>query len=149
MGILYNKIFHNNTTEGTTLFAKLVYLCDEFENIGSSFWEIKECLSIRCRYFFYYKARVYRCQFHQCSTSNFFTHPDPDSVKKSVSLLCFQFQQNVDEIDPRPESYPGLVYNYDAAVRALNLAEEIFTIVASVSEETLTSRASPSNGIYK
>ncbi len=92
MGILYNKIFHNNTTEGTTLFAKLVYLCDEFENIGSSFWEIKECLSIRCRYFFYYKARVYRCQFHQCSTSNFFTHPDPESVKKSVSLLCFQFQ---------------------------------------------------------
>jgi hypothetical protein len=41
------------------------------------------------------------------------------------------------------------VYDYDAAVRALNLAEEIFITVASVSEETLTGRASASNGIYK
>jgi len=48
--------------EETTLFAKLVYLCDEFEHIGSSSWEIEECLSIRCRYFFYDKARVYRCE---------------------------------------------------------------------------------------
>ncbi len=94
--------------EGSTLFAKLVYLCDEFEHIGSSSWEIEECLSIRCRYFFYDKARVYRC-----------------------------------------ESYPGLVYDCDAAVRALNLAEEILSIVAGVSEETLTGRASARNGVYK
>jgi len=41
------------------------------------------------------------------------------------------------------------VYDYNAAERALNLAEEIFITVASMTEETLTSRASPSNGIYK
>jgi hypothetical protein len=39
------------------------------------------------------------------------------------------------------------VYDYNAAERALNLAEEIFITVASMTEETLTSRASPSNGI--
>jgi hypothetical protein len=38
------------------------------------------------------------------------------------------------------------VYDYNAAERALNLAEEIFITVASMTEETLTSRASPSNG---
>jgi len=31
----------------------------------------------------------------------------------------------------------------------LNLAEEILSIVAGVSEETLTGRASASNGVYK
>jgi len=40
------------------------------------------------------------------------------------------------------------VYDYNAAVRAWNLAEEIFSIVAGVSEETLTGRASASNGMY-
>ena len=93
--------------EDTSLFSKLVYLCSRFESIGSSSWDIEECLSIRSRYFHYDKGHFY--------------------VR---------------------ESYPGLVYDYDAASKALSLAEEILAVVASVSEETLLGRESANDGTY-
>ena len=54
--------FQYRNYEKTSLFAKLRYLSIQFELIGSSSWGIKECLSIRSRYFYYDESYSYAYQ---------------------------------------------------------------------------------------